>query len=244
MERRPLLRFLGSNALVAAIAPAVNWDYPSAAAPENWGEISPDFQRCATGSRQSPIDLDFPTATESNLLTIDYRSTPLTLTNTGRTIRVRPGVENSIAFRGETFRLQQFHFHHPSEHRIAGRRFEMEIHFLHVSDRGNIAVIAVLARSGTSNPRLQPIFNNIPRESGANRKIADLIDIERILPEKRDFYEYRGSLTTPPCSEGVLWFVLENPIEVSPSEIRQFTDIIPFNARSIRPAGDRPILHS
>jgi carbonic anhydrase len=237
MERRQLLRFLGT------IAPV--WGYRGAVSPEHWAELSPDFQLCATGRQQTPIDLPDRAAEISSVLTIDYHPTSLKLTNTGRTICLNIDPGSAITFQGQTFSLRQFHFHHPSEHRIAGQGFDLEIHFVHRSLVGHWAVLAVLARVGAFNPHLQLIWENMPRQVGIEGNISqNHCNIAQLLPENRDFYAYRGSLTTPPCSEGVLWLVLQPAIQISRQQIQQFADLIPRNARPIQPLYDRPIFHS
>jgi carbonic anhydrase len=150
-----------------------------------------------------------------------------------------------MSFHGENWDLLQFHFHHPSEHQIKGQSFPLEIHLVHRSSQGNLAVVGILAQIGASNPYLQTIWQHLPLESSPEIIIPDTwVNIGLLLPENSYFYEYWGSLSTPPCTENVLWLVWQNAIEISPQQLQKFAEIFPRNARNIQPLNGRSIWHS
>jgi carbonic anhydrase len=257
MNRRQLLQLLGIGTLGTAISHAISdpvlaaesnnihWGYIGGDDPQHWGEISPDFQLCQMGHQQSPINLGEIAATEAEALKIDYHPTPLKILNNGHTIQVNYQPGSSITFKGETFELLQFHFHHPSEHRINGEATDLEIHFVHRSDQGKLAVVGVLAQIGSLNASLEPIWQVLPKEITPETTISNMmVNGNSILPGDRHFYEYSGSLTTPPCSEGVLWLVMAKAIQLSPTQLDQFAKIFSLNARPTQPLDGRQILRS
>lgn len=244
------------SAFPATASPAKNWGYLGDTSPEHWSELSPEFQLCQTGQQQAPIDIAAATASESEQLQISYHPTSLSITNTLRTLQVNYAPGSFLTFQGETFQLLQFHFHHPSEHRLLGKSFDLEIHLVHRSPAGKLAVIGVFAQVGKFNSTLKPIWDAMPAQPGKVEKNT-LINAAQLLPPDRaekgtalhhsfqhQFYKYRGSLTTPPCTENVLWFVMTQPIEVSAEQVRQFAALFPLNARPIQARGDRVIKQS
>lgn len=250
MQRRQLLKLAGANLLGSAFSQftfsrtptqaAPLWDYSGNVSPEHWGDLSPEFQLCRIGQQQTPIDLAEATATETEAIAIHYQSMPLSITNTTRTIQVNAAPGNLLTFRDETFQLLQFHFHHPSEHRLRGQPLDLEMHLVHRSATGKLAVIGVFIAAGAFNALLQPIWEQMPNQPGTVEAKA-MINVAQLLPNDRQFYEYRGSLTTPPCSENVLWFVMTQPIELSAAQIQQFAALFPANARPLQVRGDRSI---
>lgn len=242
MYRRELLQFIGSQALVGAISPELVWNYQNI---DHWGELSRDYRLCSAGRQQTPIDLRFVTAKEPYQPTFDYRPVPLKIRHNGRTILVQTEKGGTMSFHGENWDLLQFHFHHPGEHQIEGQSFPLEIHLVHRNARGNLAVVGIFARSGAFNPYLQTIWDYLPQEPCPETIIPDTwVNVGLLLPQNSDFYEYLGSLSTPPCSENVLWLVWQNAIEISSQQLQQFAEIFPHNARNIQPLNGRSILHS
>jgi carbonic anhydrase len=159
---------------------------------------------------------------------------------------VRVGVGNgSITLTGKTYELVQFHFHKPSEERVNGRSFDMVAHLVHRADDGRLAVVAVLLEKGTENPMIQTLWNNLPLEKNVDvLPPAASINLEQFLPTSRAYYTYMGSLTTPPCSEGVLWLVLKQPVAISPEQVAIFSRLYRNNARPIQPVNNRLIKES
>ena len=159
----------------------------------------------------------------------------------GHTIQVEVG-ENSINLTGKNYELVQFHFHRPSEEKVNGQRFDMVVHLVHKSDDGQLAVVAVLLERGTENPFIQTLWNKLPLEKNvAVQPPITMVDLSTLLPATRTYYTYMGSLTTPPCSEGVLWLVMKQPVQVSQDQINIFSRLYKNNARPIQSTAGRLI---
>lgn len=227
--------------------PAANahWTYSGPNGPSHWSHLEPDFATCKTGKRESPVDIK-NARRDSALppIQFDYKPSPLKIINNGHTIRVDYAPGSSITIDGKTLRLTQFHFHRPSEEKIAGRKFDMVIHLVHERSDGT-AVVAVLVKSGEENPAIQKLWANLPNTEGKEEEVASLaINAADLLPADRNYYTFDGSLTTPPCSEGVEWFVLKTPIEISAGQIATFAKFYPMNARPIQPMNGREVRES
>jgi carbonic anhydrase len=216
--------------------------YSGANGPEAWGDLSPEYTACADGSAQSPIDLADADEVDLADIVFDYRAGDVELVDTGHTIQANEPPGSAIVVDGERYALAQFHFHEPSEHTVAGERFAGELHLVHRDDRGRLAVVAVLLREGAASAALAPVFAALPAELDATAQVEGF-DPSDVLPEQRTTYRYDGSLTTPPCTEGVSWFVLDTPIEVSAAQLAAFSGIIEANNRPLQARGDRDIAH-
>jgi carbonic anhydrase len=238
----PICRALAEETPPAHAAP--HWSYKGEGGPESWGELSADFRVCSLGLEQTPIDLKDSIRAETGLVQASFQPMPLTILNNGHTIQVNcaPGSRTDVS--GRSFELLQFHFHHPSEHLLSGRATEMELHFVHKGPEGQLAVLGVFIRVGQENAALAPIWAAMPREAGEPKAVDAKIDPNTLLPSGRQYFRYKGSLTTPPCSEGVLWTVFKEPIEASAEQIRQFAELFPVNARPVRPLNSRFLLES
>jgi len=145
---------------------------------------------------------------------------------------------------GRRFELVQFHFHRPAEERVDGRAFDMVVHLVHKEAAGRLAVVAVLLERGVAHPAVQAIWNNLPLEKGEELRADDPLDPSDLLPADRRYFTYMGSLTTPPCSEGVLWMVMKQPVQLSPEQDAVFAHLYPMNARPIQQASGRLIKSS
>ena len=221
------------------------WGYTGEAAPDNWGHLSPEYKVCQAGSQQSPIDLKQAVDADLSRLKIRYKDLPLKILNNGHTIQVNAVPGNRLILDGTPFELLQFHFHHPSEHTVKGKDYPMEVHFVHQSKTGELAVLGIFLKKGRENAALKPVWEAMPANKQAEKQISDVtVDIASILPVDRSTYRYFGSLTTPPCSEVVRWVVFEEPIEVSKAQIEQFKQIFPLNARPVQPLNRRFLLMS
>jgi carbonic anhydrase len=257
LDRRQALRTLaGAAAAVCPICQALaeekkadahagpHWSYEGEGGPENWGELSADFRVCSLGMEQTPIDLKRTIRAETGAVEPAFRQMPLTILNNGHTIQVNcaPGSRSMIS--GQAFDLLQFHFHHPSEHLLSGQALDLELHFVHKSEAGQLAVLGIFIRPGAENAALAPIWAAMPKEAGEPQQIGTNIDPAALLPANRQYFRYKGSLTTPPCSEGVLWTVFKDPIEASSEQIRQFAELFPVNARPIQSLNSRFLLES
>ena len=219
-----------------------HWAYEGEAA--NWGELTPAFQVCQLGLEQSPIDLADAIAAEPGGLDIAYQPMKLRIINNGHTIQVNAAPGSSCMIRGTRYQLQQFHFHHPSEHLLAGKPFDLECHFVHRSAAGDLAVIGVFIRPGETNRALEPIWSAMPRQEGPEHDAGTAIDPGTLLPAAHGYFRYMGSLTTPPCTQGIVWTLLQQSIEASPAQIRQFAALYAMNARPIQGRNRRFLLWS
>jgi carbonic anhydrase len=227
-----------------ATGSAVHWAYEGKAGPQAWGRLKPEFSQCATGSRQSPIDIRDGLALDLDPVQFDYHSGSFGVIDNGHTVQVNVPPGNSIEANGRRYDLLQFHFHRPSEERINGRQFEMVAHLVHKDAEGRLAVVAVLLDRGAAQPLLQTVWNHLPLEKNETVAARAQIDLNQLLPADRRYYTYMGSLTTPPCSEGVLWLVMQQPVQVSGPQIDIFSRLYPMNARPIQQAAGRMIKQS
>jgi carbonic anhydrase len=221
---------------------AQHWGYAGEAGPENWSKLDPKFVLCTMGRNQSPIDLAGFVEAELAPLAFDYKSTATEIVNNGHTVQVNLAPGSSLKVAGRRFELKQFHFHAPSENRVAGRQFPLEAHLVHADDDGNLAVVAVMFASGNANPGLAKLWPVIPARDAKSALPAG-ISAASLLPAKRDYYRFSGSLTTPPCSEGVWWLVIKQPASVSKAQVDAFSKAIGFaNNRPLQAVNARAVL--
>jgi carbonic anhydrase len=227
-----------------ALGNAAHWGYDGPAGPQTWGGLKPEFALCANGQRQSPIDIRGGLSVDLEPVKFDYQSTRFGVIDNGHTVQVNVGVGNSIEVNGKRFELKQFHFHRPSEERIDGRQFEMSVHLVHKDEQGKLAVVAVLLDKGPLQPAVQKVWNNLPLEKNEEAQARISLDVNEILPVDRRYFTYMGSLTTPPCSEGVQWVVMRQPVTMTAEQIELFARIYPMNARPVQQASGRRIMQS
>ena len=219
----------------------IHWDYDGAGAPENWSKLDPNNKLCATGERQSPIDIRDGIKVDLEPIKFNYVPSTFRIVNNGHTVQVEVG-DSSISLIGKTYELVQFHFHRPSEEMINGQRFDMVVHLVHKAYDGELAVVAVLLERGTEHPFIQTLWNYMPLEEKMPVSPPNaIVDLNALLPATRNYYTYMGSLTTPPCSEGVRWLVMKEPVKVSAEQINIFSRLYRNNARPIQPGKGRLI---
>ena len=228
----------------SAAAHAAHWSYAGEGGPQDWGQLKPEFSLCNLGTRQSPIDIREGIRVELDPVKFEYRPSGFNVVDNGHTVQVNLAAGNTILVGQRRFELLQFHFHRPSEERINGRQFEMVAHLVHKDLDGRLAVVAVLMDQGRQHPLVQQVWNNLPLEKNVAEPGSTTIDLNFLLPEDRRYYTYMGSLTTPPCSEGVQWIVLKQPATLSYEQLAVFSRLYPMNARPIQRAGDRLIKES
>ena len=221
-----------------------HWSYDGSGGPEAWARLNPEFAKCGSGQRQSPIDIRGGIKVDLDPVQFDYKPTGFGVLDTGRTVQVNVGSGNTIEVQGRRYELVQFHFHRPSEERIDGRQFDMVAHLVHKDPEGRLAVVAVLLDRGSAHAVVQQVWNNLPLEKGEQLDARMPIDLSALLPADKRYYTYMGSLTTPPCSEGVLWMVMQQPVTISQSQINIFAKLYPMNARPIQSAAGRLIKQS
>lgn len=219
----------------------IHWSYEGAGSPDNWAKLDPNNKLCASGQRQSPIDIRDGIKVDLEPIAFNYRPSTFRIVDNGHTVQVEVG-DNSISLTGKSYELVQFHFHRPSEEKVNGRRFDMVAHLVHKADDGQLAVVAVLFEVGSEQAFVQTLWNNLPLEKNAPvAPPTTAIDLNKLLPESRNYYTYMGSLTTPPCTEGVLWLVMKQPVQVSQEQLNIFSRLYRNNARPTQPVAGRLI---
>ena len=241
---RPLRRKPASPAEAAEHAHPQHWDYAGKGGPAAWGQMKPEFAKCSSGTRQSPIDIRDGIKVVLDPVQFDYKPSGFRVIDNGHTIQVNVASGNSIDVMGRHYELVQFHFHRPSEERIDGRQFDMVAHLVHKDIEGRLAVVAVLLERGSAQAIVQSVWNNLPLEQGEELAARGTINLNDLLPAERSYFTYMGSLTTPPCSEGVLWMVMKQPVQISSEQIGIFARLYPMNARPIQSAAGRLIKES
>ena len=220
-----------------------SWGYEGSRGPENWGRLSPAFRLCGLGTMQSPLDIADAVPARGDPIVFDYGPAPLNIVNNGHTVQVNYAPGSGITVSGRRYELLQFHFHAPSEHSIAGRPAAMEMHLVHRNDAGRLAVVGVLLEIGSENSALRKIWTHMPDKKSPERKIDGvLIDAGDLLPADTSYYRYMGSLTTPPCSEGVSWFVLAEPVAMGRAQLDKFTRTVGANNRPLQARNHRLLL--
>lgn len=221
------------------------WGYEGSLGPEHWGDLKPEFALCETGTMQSPIDVPTAAAKTADAPKVDihYETIGLRIVNNGHTVQVNSG-SGYITVDGERYDLAQFHFHTPSENKIDGKAFAGEMHLVHKSAAGKLAVIGVMLTPGDENSALERAWRVAPTAEGPERSVNNVyVDPTAMLPSSRAYYHWKGSLTTPPCTEGVEWFLMDKPLEVSASALEALEKIMHHNARPPQPLGARTVLH-
>lgn len=221
-----------------------HWAYEGATGPEHWGSLDPKFAPCSQGVNQSPIDLKNFIEADLPPIEFAYNSEATEILNNGHTIQVNfpPGAA-AILIDGTTFELKQFHFHSPSENLIDSKSYPMEIHYVHADASGNLAVVALMMEEGEPNLALEGIWRELPKKADGPHALHAKIFPQAMLPVNRDYYRFNGSLTTPPCSEGVRWLVLKQPVFISAEQVKAFTHIMGHaNNRPVQPVRARPVL--
>ncbi len=218
------------------------WGYEAHNGPAVWGRLDSAYETCSLGGEQSPIDLSGARRARVDQVEFAYRFARSTVENTGHSIQVNPEPGNGIVVGGVRFDLEQFHFHHGAEHTIEGVRLPLEMHFVHRSDGGSLAVVGVLFREGPANRALAPVWSSLPAVAEPPRDVPDAVELPALLPAPRTSWRYRGSLTTPPCTEGVAWIVLTEPLTLSAAQIGAFAAIFPNNYRPVQPLGERVLV--
>jgi carbonic anhydrase len=201
-----------------------HWSYSGQEGPNEWGKLDSTYAACSSGKTQSPIDIRDSRKAELSALKFDYNSVPLNIIDNGHTIQVNYPAGSTLTVGKKLYTLKQFHFHHPSEEHVNGHGYDMVVHLVHADAEGQLAVVAVFLEEGNANPSIDLLWQNLPKEKG--------------------YYTFSGSLTTPPCSEGVTWYVMKNPVALSKAQVAAFAKLYPGNARPIQAANGREILET
>lgn len=238
------LALLSVSSFAFASGHGPHWGYQGEDGAENWGKLHPDFALCATGKNQSPIDITNTLDADTPTITVNYVANGNEVLHNGHTIQVNFAAGSSITLRGNTYQLKQFHFHTPSENLIDGKSYPLEGHLVHADDKGNLAVIGVMFNVGEVNPVLTAAWQNMPNKADTKNTIATPVNALGLLPNNQDYYRFNGSLTTPPCSEGVTWIVMKDAMTASQAQINQFVGAMGHTAnnRPVQPVNARPVL--
>ncbi|MFB9217906.1 carbonic anhydrase [Vibrio sinaloensis] len=237
--KRTIMAFTLTMALSSSVN-AADWGYKGEHGPEHWGDFATE---CASGVNQSPINIESATDASLSKLQFDYQGKVISLLNNGHTLQTSLEGNNTLTVDGKVFSLKQFHFHTPSENHVDGKEYPLEAHFVHADKAGHLAVVAVFFELGKANPDLAQLLATVP---SANSDVAIKIpfDADALLTNTNDYYRFNGSLTTPPCSEGVRWLVLKAPQTVSAEQVKLFNQAMGNNNRPLQSLNARIVTQS
>jgi len=222
-----------------------SWSYKGENGPTSWGKLDSAYNTCSLGHTQSPIDITGAKTSDLPALAFDYKTAPLNIIDNGHTIQVNYPSGSTLTVGEKAYTLKQFHFHHPSEEHINGRAYDMVVHLVHADAAGHLAVVAVFLNKGTANPLLDSLWANLPAQKEKAVDVSGVtLNAKDLLPGDHGYYTFAGSLTTPPCSEGVTWYVMKTPMPLSDAQLAAFVRLYPLNARPIQPTNGREILET
>jgi carbonic anhydrase len=240
-----VLMFGAMPVLVLAASSGPHWGYEGHEGPANWGTMHKDYASCGLGHKQSPINISETTKEKLPAIEFNYQPSALKIVNNGHTVQVNYADGSSIKIGNDRYKLLQFHVHTPSEEQVKGKSFDMVAHFVHKNDAGQLAVVGVLFEKGKDNAALAPVVNSLPKTAGPEQAVAGVsIDAAKLLPATRGYYTFEGSLTTPPCSEGVRWMVLKTPVQASAAQLAAIKAIVHHNARPVQALHGRVVKES
>lgn len=221
-----------------------HWSYEGKAGPENWSSLSEAFSTCKTGKYQSPIDIKNALSADLPPLKINFHTIAETVENNGHTIQVTVNDEDDFPLDNDTFQLRQYHFHSPSENFINGKEYPLEAHFVHENSKGELAVLAVMFEVGKENAALDPILDKMPLTLNHPVPLGKHLNLNQLFPDNHHYYRYSGSLTTPPCTEGVRWLVMKEPVTLSAEQLAKFQHALQHtNNRPLQPLNGRVIIN-
>lgn len=225
---------------------SAHWEYEGENGPAAWGKMQPEFSTCSLGRRQSPVHItDADTLVgPAEPLQLRYMPSTASVVNNGHTIQVDldPASPNTLTVRGSTYKLLQFHFHHPAEERVNYKGYSMVAHLVHKNDQNQLAVVAVLMDPGPASAFINKVWTYMPLDNQDRVQMPPgALNVADLLPPDLRYYQFLGSLTTPPCTEGVLWLVLKTPVTLSPEQLRLFSKLFPNNARPTQPLNNRVV---
>ena len=244
MDRRQFLTSLLACPVCAATASAADgphWEYEGDHGAAKWGDMDSKFKACSVGAEQSPIDLTAAIRASGDHIGISWKAEAYEVVNNGHTIQLNAKAGGTLTIGKRTYEMKQFHFHTPSEHAVDGKRTSMEVHFVHATPEGRLAVIGVLMVGGGKNTAFSTIMANAPKKEGS-AALKDKMVPDAFLPKTREYFRYEGSLTTPPCAEVVDWNVFGKTIAVADKDIAAFKALFPMNARPLQPLNRRFLL--
>lgn len=224
-------------------AGTAHWGYTGKYGPTHWGELSPEFTTCSSGKNQSPINISELIEGNLPVLKLDYKAGGNEVINNGHTIKINYTPGSMMHAAGKSFELKQLHFHTPSENTINGQSYPMEAHFVHADKDGNLAVIALFYNQGKTDIELEKAWMSMPEKTGKTLQLSDQVNALKLLPTNHDYYRFNGSLTTPPCTEGVEWYAIKQIATVSKEQIDKFSQIMGHpNNRPVQPINARIVI--
>jgi carbonic anhydrase len=219
-----------------------HWTYQGDEDPQHWGDLDASYATCKLGHQQSPIDIRKAEKADLDPIQFNYQASPLKIVDNGHTVMVTYAPGSSITVGGHSYVLKQFHFHHPSEEKVNGKSFDMVVHLVHADGDGKLAVVAVLLKAGSPNSTIQALWGNLPTEKNVAASMDNVtINAAQLLPVDHGYYTFMGSLTTPPCTENVTWFVLKSPQTISTNQLDAFAKVYPLNARPTQSLDGRTV---
>lgn len=224
-----------------------HWGYEGDEGPGKWGTLDSHYAVCGGGAFQSPIEIKKGEAKSHHTdLHIEYVGAEVHAINNGHTVQLNvERDDDKLMVNGHKYKLIQMHFHAPSEHVVDGERFPMEAHLVHIDDYDHLAVLGLPIRVGAENAILKPLFDNMPKKGGERiDREKEIVDLPNLVPDETHFFHYQGSLTTPPCTENVLWFVLETPVEISQAQVDAFLAVVHENARPVQQVDNRILVRN
>lgn len=220
-----------------------HWGYSGTNGPEHWGEITKEYTLCASGKNQTPVNMTGFISAQLPEIRFSYPGNAAEILNNGHTVQVNYSAGNTIKVGGSEFELKQFHFHSPSENQIEGKFFPLEGHLVHADKNGNLAVVTVMFEEGSANKAMDSLWKQMPENEGGKYALSSAVNARSLLPKNRSYYRFSGSLTTPPCTEGVLWLVMKNPVTASREQVERFARTMGHpNNRPLQPVNARAIL--
>ncbi len=220
-------------------------DYSGNEGPAHWGDLKSEFAACKTGQRQSPINIVGAQSADLPAIKFEIKPSTLHIINNGHTIQINYAPGSFMTVGDKCYELKQFHFHHPSEETIRSKQFPLELHLVYSDANGNLAVVSVLLEEGSANPLVETLWGLAPKTTGPEKTVNNLeVNVADLLPTNRSYFTFAGLLTTPPCTEGVSWFVLKTPVTISNKQVATFAEIYPNNERPTQPLNGRTVLES
>jgi carbonic anhydrase len=224
---------------------AAHWGYKGEGDPKHWGQLDPAYASCANGHHQSPINITGAKPADLPALKFDYNAVPLNIIDNGHTVMVTYAPGSTLTVGDHVYKLTQFHFHHPSEEHVNGKKYVMVAHLVHEDADGHLTVVAILFKEGAANPLLDTLWKDIPTEKEKAATLSDVsVNVKELLPADAGYYKFSGSLTTPPCTEGVTWYVLKTTSTLSRQQLAAFAKLYPADNRPIQPTYQREILET
>ncbi len=241
MKKKLCLFALLTSMASYAHAHSSNWSYE---APDEWGNLHADYHTCKSGVNQSPVDIRKVVNGQLPPLTLSYQAKQKSIINNGHTIQINVKDGDALALDGEAYTLRQFHFHTPSENLIDGKRFPLAAHFVHASEEGHLAVVGVMFEAGAENPALAEILRELPPEVNKEAALQQPLNLSALIPGQKNYYRFSGSLTTPPCTEGVRWLVMKQTVSASTEQLKTFAKLLGEhgNSRPVQPLNGRVVI--